>query len=161
MFLRTWRFVTILLTALLMGMTLAHTLEMPMKMKVDGTLWMTFQHSLYAYFAIIGAPIELGAIITAIVLTFLVRDRRPAFHLTLAGAICLVISFVVWVVFTNSVNAETARWTAQTIPADWAEWRKQWEYSHATRFALHLIAFGALLLSVLVEIPTGRLRGEA
>ena len=41
---------------------------MPMKMKVDGQLWLTFQHNLYAYFAIIGGPIEIGAIITSIAL---------------------------------------------------------------------------------------------
>ncbi|HKS43410.1 MAG TPA: DUF1772 domain-containing protein [Blastocatellia bacterium] len=152
--LRVWRFITITLTALLMGMSLGHTLEMPMKMNVDGQLWLTFQHNLYAYFAIIGAPIELGAIITSIVLAVLVRKRRPAFHLTTVAAICIAVAFfLVWLVFTREVNEQTARWTAQSIPADWAEWRRQWEYSHAIRFVLHLMAFGALVSSVLFEIP--------
>lgn len=152
--LRAWRFITITLAALLMGMSLGHTLEMPMKMNVDGQLWLTFQHNLYAYFAIIGAPIELGAIITPIVLAVLIRKRRPAFHLTTVAATCIAVAFfLVWLVFTREVNEQTARWTAQSIPADWAEWRRQWEYSHALRFVLHLIALSALVSSVLFEIP--------
>ena len=34
------------------------------------------------------------------------------------------------------------------IPQDWAEWRRQWEYSHATRFVLHLAGFAVLLFPV-------------
>lgn len=156
MLLRTWRFITITLVALLMGLSFGHTMEMPMKMKVDGQLWLAFQHNLYAYFAIIGGPIEIGAIIASIVLAVLVRKRRPAFYLTTAAAICVVVAFfLVWIVFTRAVNEQTARWTAQSIPADWAGWRSQWEYSHAVRFLLHLIALGALVFSVLFEIPKG------
>jgi hypothetical protein len=70
MFLRAWYFVTLILTALLMGTSFAHTLEMPAKMTVDAILWMTFQHTLYPYFAYAGAPIELGAIITAAGLSY-------------------------------------------------------------------------------------------
>lgn len=35
-------------------------------------------------------------------------------------------------------NAETGKWTANSLPSDWASWRAQWEYSHAARFVLHL-----------------------
>jgi len=119
---------------------------MPAKMKVDGTLWMTFQHTLYAYFAYVGAPIELGAIIVASVLSFLLR-RQPGFYPALIGAASLAIAFlIVWLGFTNPVNAETAKWTAESIPTDWASWRNQWEYSHFTRFILHLTGFSALLV---------------
>ncbi|HEX2928858.1 MAG TPA: DUF1772 domain-containing protein [Candidatus Binatia bacterium] len=147
MTLRAWYFVTLILTALLMGTSFGHTLEMPAKMKVDGTLWMTFQHTLYPYFAYIGAPVELGAIIVAGILSFLLR-RQSGFYPALIGTACLAIAFlIVWLGFTNPVNAETAKWTAESIPADWAEWRSQWEYSHMTRFALHLAGFSALLFS--------------
>jgi hypothetical protein len=61
---RVWHFITLVLVALLLGTMFGHALEMPMKMNVDGRLWMTFQHTLYPYFAYIGAPIEIGAIIS-------------------------------------------------------------------------------------------------
>jgi hypothetical protein len=41
------------------------------------------------------------------------------------------------------------KWKARSIPRDWKEWRAQWEFSHAARFVLQLIGFGALLLSAL------------
>src|SRR5262245_48904329 len=130
-----------------MGTSFAHTLEMPAKMKVDGPLWMTFQHTLYPYFAYIGAPIELGAIIVASVLSFLLR-RQPGFYPALIGAASLAIVFLfVWLGFTNPVNAETAKWTAESIPTDWARLRNHCADSHFTRFILHLMGFSALLVS--------------
>jgi len=79
-----------------------------------------------------------------------VRAHWPAFYLALAGTICLALAFfVVWLGFTNPVNAETAKWTASSIPPDWSRWRSQWEYSHAARFVLHLIGFSALLISLI------------
>src|SRR5262245_38352549 len=111
MTLRAWYFLTLILTALLMGTSFGHTLEMPAKMKVDGPLWMMFQHTLYPYFAYIGAPVELGAIIVASVLSFLLR-RRPGFYPALIGAASLAVAFfIVWLGFTNPVNGETAKWT--------------------------------------------------
>jgi hypothetical protein len=143
-------FATLVLTALLMGTSFAHALEMPQKLSVDGQTWLTFQHTLYPYFAYIGGPVELGAIVAAGFLSYLVRAHRRALFLALGAVICLAIAFfVVWLGFTNPVNAQTAKWTAASMPADWAHWRNQWEYSHLARFALHLIAFGALVTALL------------
>jgi hypothetical protein len=56
-----------------------------------------------------GAFIEMGAIITGVVLVLLVGKRRPAFYLTLAGATLLAAAFfLVWIPFVSPVNAETA-----------------------------------------------------
>src|ERR1051325_10496213 len=157
MFLKVWSFITLIFTALLLGTTFGHTLEMPMKLSMDGSLWTTLQNSLYRYFAIIGAPIELGSILTSSLLAFFERAQRPTFYLTLAGAICFALAFVVWIAFTNPVNVQVAQWQINSIPADWPRWRTQWEYSHAVRFALHLIGFSLLLYSVLLEIPKSRI----
>ncbi len=154
MVVRIWYFITLVLVALLMGTTVGHALEMPAKMNVDGPLWMTFQHTLYLYFAYIGAPIEIGAIVSTAVLSFLVRKHAAAFYLALAATACVAVTFfVVWLGFTNPVNVETAKWTVDSIPPDWAEWRRQWEYSHVTRFGLQLIGFSALVISLVVMSP--------
>ena len=93
MFIQVWYFLTLTLTSLLMGTSFAHTLEMPAKMNVDGQLWRTFQHTLYPYFAYVGAPVEIGAIVASAILSYLVRAHRPAFYLALAGTICLPSHF--------------------------------------------------------------------
>ena len=73
MLLRFWYFITLILTALLMGTSFAHTLEMPAKLAVYGLTCTMFQHTLYPFFAYIARPIELGAIFTATGLAFLLR----------------------------------------------------------------------------------------
>lgn len=152
-----WYFLTVVLTALLMGTSFAHTLEMPAKLAVDGPTWMLFQHTLYPYFAYVGAPVELGSIFTGAVLAFLMRRQRPAFYLISTAALCSAAGFGVWLAFTNVVNAETGTWTANSLPSDWAGWRAQWEYSHAVRFLFHLCAFKLLALSLIILLP-GRSR---
>ncbi|NJM72045.1 MAG: DUF1772 domain-containing protein [Scytonema sp. RU_4_4] len=155
MFLRIWRLITIILAALTMGTAFAHALELPAKMNYDASLWTTLQQSLYWGFGHIGGPIEgITVFLTAPVLTFLVRKRRPAFQWTLAGTVCLALAFfVVFLVFTEPMNREIFQWTPQLVPADWTRVRNQWEYSHVARFVLQLTGLGALLISVLVEIP--------
>jgi len=69
-----------------MGMALCHLLEMPAKIAYDGALWLTLLQTLYRTFGTIGAFIEVGAVVTAVVLVFLVRRRWPAFGSTLGGA---------------------------------------------------------------------------
>jgi Domain of unknown function (DUF1772) len=162
MFLRTWRFITIILAALTMGMAFCHTLELPAKMGYSPTVWTTLQQSLYWGFGHIGGFIEAATVfLAAPVLTFLVRKRRPAFGWTLAGAIFLALGFMVFLVFTEPMNREIFQWTPQSVPADWTQIRNQWEYSHATRFVLQLMGLGALLISVLVETSTERDRDRA
>lgn len=157
MFLRTWRFITILLTALLTGATFCHTLELPAKMHYSATLYLTLQKSLYWMFGPqgVGASIEVGAVVTTLVLAFLVRKRRPAFFLTLAATGCLLIAFpVLFFLFNSPVNAVwSGVTTPESIPSDWTRLRDQWEYSHAVRFGLHLLALSALVLSVILETP--------
>lgn len=156
MLLKTWRFVTLLLTALGMGLLFAHILELPAKMRYDVSMWLAVQHTLYPYFAIIGAPIELGAILSAAVLSFLTRRDRRAYFLTLAATILLVVSLGVFFAVVQPVNALTAIWTPESVSPDWMRWRAQWEYGHATRFFLHLVAYSLLLLSGLKQTWTRR-----
>jgi Domain of unknown function (DUF1772) len=159
MFLKTWRFITITLAALSMGMAFCHTLELPAKMNYPASLYLTIQHSLYREFGSFpGIFSEVGAIVCAIALTFLVRKRRPAFNWTIIGVNFLALALVVWFSFVAPMNAEFARWTVDSIPADWTRVRNQWEYSHATRFVLQLVGFSALLISILVETSKNRSR---
>ncbi|KOP24692.1 hypothetical protein AMR41_18875 [Hapalosiphon sp. MRB220] len=153
---RTWRFITLILTALSMGMAFCHTLELPAKMTYSGSLYVTIQNSLYRMFGPPGpgAFIEPGAVFALIVLSFLVRKRRPAFQLTLVATIFWLLVFpVVFFLFIEPVNAIFRSSTPESLPTNWMQLRNQWEYSHATRFILQLIGFSALLLSVLLETP--------
>ena len=154
MLLKIMRFFTLVFVALSMGMAFCHALQLPAKMQYDGSQYVMLQNSLYVAFGPpnIGAFIEFAAILTPIALTFLVRKRRPAFQLTLAATICLLVSFpVVFFLFTEPANTVFRQATPTSVPANWVELRNQWEYSHAARFLLDLVGFSALLSSILAE----------
>ena len=150
MLIRAWLFATLLLSALLMGTSFAHALQMPVKLSYDAPQWLRLQHTLYRYYGSVGAAAEIGALVGALGLTWLVRGEQPGMALAAIGAACLAVAFfAVWIFATNAVNEQTAQWTQESIPADWARWRSRWEWSHALRFVLHLAAFAALLGALL------------
>ena len=148
-----WRFFTIILAALNMGMAFSHALEMPAKMAYDASLWTRLQHSLYQAYGTVGGAIEVGSVLAAIVLAFLVCNRRPGFHFAVLGAVCLAAAFVAWLAFVAPMNAVVNTWTDGVIPADWTRVRDQWEYAHAGRFILQLVGLSSLVGSVLTETP--------
>jgi len=82
---RLWSFVTLMLAALSLTMESAHVLELPQKMQYDAQLYTAVNGSLYRHFAIVGAFYQLGSIVAAAVLAWLVRKRGPAFRWTLAA----------------------------------------------------------------------------
>jgi uncharacterized membrane protein len=153
MFLRFWRFITITLTALLMGATFCHVLESPAKLRYPAELYLTLHRTLYVAFGPlnIGAFIEIGAILAAVALVFLTRKRRPAFWLTLAGAAFLVSGLVVYFVFVEPANEAMKAMSLTAPPAGWTRWRDQWEYGHIAHFIFHLLGFSALALSIISE----------
>jgi hypothetical protein len=159
MLLRTWRFVTLLLTALALTLTSAHVLELPQKMSYGGELYSAVNTTLYRHFATVGAVYTVGSIVAALVLVYLVRRRRAALAWTVAGAICLLLAFGSWLVLVAPVNreiAEALRTAPDSVPTLWLRLRPRWEYGHVVGFVVELAGFCALLASVLIETPPAR-----
>jgi Domain of unknown function (DUF1772) len=154
-FIRSWRFITLMLAAFSLSLSMTHLLELPQRMQFDRELWVrvTVVENIYKLFGTVGAAFEITAILTAIILMFLVRNRGSTFYWTLGGAILLVLAFVSWIVFIAPMNAEFAKWLTNPIPADWMRYRDQWEYAHAVNAVIKIIAVGLLAISVLVETP--------
>jgi hypothetical protein len=156
MSLTVWRFATLMLAALSLTMESAHVLELPQKMQYEAQMYAAVNGSLYRYFAIVGGVYQIGSIVAASVLAWLVRKRRPAFRWTLAGASSLVLAFGIWLAVVAPVNAEVGealRSAPQAVPALWMELRQRWEYGHAAGFVVQLAGLAALVVSLLVETP--------
>ena len=152
---RTWRFITIMLASFNLSLSMAHLLELPRRMQFDQQLWVrvTVFENVYRYFGSVGAAFELGSVLAAIVLAFLVRKRGSTFYWTLGGAILLVLALVSWVMFVAPMNAEFATWLNNPVPSDWTRYRNQWEYAHAVNAFIKMIGLSSLVISVLVETP--------
>jgi uncharacterized membrane protein len=146
------RLAALTLTGLTLGMSFAHVLEMPAKLAYPPDLYVALQNSLYVSFGPpnVGAFVEPGAIVAVVILAYLVRRRRTGFWLTAVAALCLLLAFpVVFFLFTDPANSVFHAARPASVPADFARYRDQWEYSHAARFVLHLAGFMLLALSVL------------
>ena len=97
MLIRSWRFVTILLVSLLLGLAFAHVLERPAKMRYDAALYITLQKTLYVAWGPpnVGGILEPAAILATISLAFILRKRKRAFSYTLGAGIALLLAFPV------------------------------------------------------------------
>jgi hypothetical protein len=155
--LRHWRFLTLLLVSLSMGMTFCHALELVPKMAYDAALYLSLHRTLYLLFgAPVGAAIEVGAVLSSIGLIVLVRGHRSTFAFTVVGAVCMLIAHVIWWIWVNPANRALIQMTLDAPAAEWIRWRNQWEYTHLVRFVVQLWGFAMLLLSVLVDTPRQR-----
>jgi len=88
MLLKFVRFVNLLLVALTLGMTFCHALEYPGKLKLAGPDWLMVQHNIYAAFGVVGAIIEVTAIVTTWIVFAQIRTWKLARVLTLLAALC-------------------------------------------------------------------------
>lgn len=156
MILKIVRFLTIMFVSLSMAPAMCHLLEMPAKMAYDGVFWLKISQTLYGpRFGTVGAFFEVGAVITSIILVFMVRHHKPAFAWSILGGICMVAihaSFWIWIA---PVNEKIAAMTPESLPTDWIALRYQWECTHAARAYLHIVAICAFIISILIESKNG------
>ena len=154
--LRSWWFFTLLLAALGIVMGGAHVLEHPVRMHYDPELYFRVTSTMYRYFAIVGGPIQLLAIIASAVLAWFTRGR-PGFGWTLAGALFLALSLLIWFLRVQAVN-EAWLQAMQTHPdsvvEEYARLRGRWEWGHMMAFAAWLLGFGILLRSALRRLDS-------
>jgi hypothetical protein len=148
------QFATLLLAALSLTMESAHVLELPQKMQYDAQMYAAVNTTLYRYFAIVGGVYQIGSIVAAAVLAFILRKDRASFRGAAGGAFCLVLAFLVWLAVVAPVNgqvAEALRVAPGSVPGLWMELRGRWEGGHAAGFILQLVGLSALIWSVLAE----------
>ena len=69
------QFITLVLAALGLTMTSAHVLEMPQRWRYSAELYSAVNTTLYRYFAIVGGVYQVGGIVSAWILTALLKPR--------------------------------------------------------------------------------------
>jgi hypothetical protein len=117
-------------------------------MGLSPELYVMLHRTLYPNFGRIAGTAEGMALLSVIALTWRVRRTLVLFRATLSSAILLVLSHVVFWVFVYRANTTMAAWPLDQIPADWTSWRDRWEYAHATRAGLTLVALSLLVTSL-------------
>jgi uncharacterized membrane protein len=136
----------------LLGTTFAPVLEMPSKFALSASEWWTVQDTLIRPCVTVGGPLELFAVLINLAVLAAALSRPQLLVLTAGSAICLVLAFAVWVVFTEPVNLQVLQGTSAAAPQDWSQLREQWEFSQLIRFLLHLTGL-VLLAASLLNLP--------
>ena len=149
------RFMTILLTTISAAAALAHLLEMPAKLSYDGPTWLHLLQTLYPpLFGPVSGTCEIAATIASMILVALLWRRSERWGWTAVAAGCLLVTHAVFWIWVRPVNATLVPLTPATLPAAWTQLRNQWEYSHAVRAVLQLIALAGFVISLLNELAT-------
>jgi hypothetical protein len=141
-------FSSLFFTGILLAASLSHLFALPNKINLSANEYLVAQHS-YRGWALLGIAVIL-AIISVFVQLLLIKKQYPGFGFSLGALIMLLVSQVLFWMFTFPANQQTKNWTV--LPDNWQQLRLKWEYSHAVGAILDLVAFFFLILSALKNI---------
>jgi hypothetical protein len=147
--LKVVQFIAIALIALALVPVGAHLFALPNKIGLIQEQYFVVQ-SIYRGWALFGA-ILIPAVLANLLLAVMLRGRRAQFTLALFAALCMGATLVAFFIWTYPANVATNNWT--TVPENWEQLRRQWEYSHAVNALITFIAFCSVTLSVLIQPP--------
>ncbi|HEX4183742.1 MAG TPA: hypothetical protein VHY34_10850 [Caulobacteraceae bacterium] len=138
---RSLRWLCLLVSLAALAAPLAHVLELPNKLRLDGPLWLAVQQHLYnGWGPIIGAPTEIGGLLLSLAALTAGRRERRALAAYGVAAVAFLGMLFCFFVFNDPVNKALAPWTPATLPADWMSYRWRWELGHALAALCALIA---------------------
>jgi hypothetical protein len=152
---------TILVMALSLGPSFAHLLEAGPRLTIwSPELWReaTVFNSQFMWFAIVGGPIDIGAVVLGAILAFVLRREKVPFRWALAAAILFAASLAVWLSVVAPANAVLATWAPGPVPENFEAVRDRWESGHV---AMTAIKFCGLTAAVLAGLTAGRTRRAA
>ncbi len=130
---------------------LAHVLELPNKLQLDGALWLGVQQHLYnGWGPFIGAPTELGGLVLSLVLVVTNRNRMSLLMFHGFSGLAYVAMLLCFFLLNDSVNKAVNHWTAVTLPSDWPRYRLTWELGHALAALFGLLAVATTLAGILI-----------
>ena len=146
------RWANLILAVLAAMPPLAHVLELPNKLALDGELWLAVQQNLYrGWGPFLGAPAEIGALATTLTLLVVGRANGGTQLLRVIAAMAYAAMLVAFFVFNAPVNEALNGWTSATLPSDWAAYRLRWEAGHALAALMSVVGLIALIRARIIE----------
>lgn len=137
--------ISLVLTALAMSAALAHAFELANKIDLSREEYLIVQQ-LYRGWAWLGFVVVAAAAATLWV-AVTSRNEPRVFGGALLAFVCVAATLVIFAIVTYPVNQATNNWSM--TPDNWEDLRRRWEYSHATAAAFDLVAFVALVATLI------------
>jgi hypothetical protein len=153
--------VALLLLAVTMGLSLAHALEFPGKLRLDEPTYRAVQAIYYPGFTIGGFVGEFGGLLALIILLLATPANSERFWWTAAALGFLVLVQATYWVVTHPVNLAWLKHTKisgvgaaffglfSAAEDDWRRMRNIWESSHLARACLATLSFLSMTLAII------------
>jgi hypothetical protein len=150
----------VLLVAVTMGLSLAHALEFPGKLRLDEPTYRAVQAIYYPGFTIGGLVGELGGMLLLTALLILLPTNNDRFWWTAAALVLLILGHATYWFVTHPVNSAWLKdaqlsgasqffFSLFSAPqADWRHMRNVWEWSHVARACLATLAFLSMTMAI-------------
>lgn len=151
---------SLLLVAITMGLSLAHALELPGKLRLDEAGYKTVQAIYYPGFTLGGLIGEVGGMIALTLLLYLTPLGTSRFWWTAAALVLLVAVHGAYWLVTHPVNNFWVREVSMSAPGsrffstfargqsgDWMELRNRWELSHVVRACLAMLSLVSIAVA--------------
>lgn len=164
---------SVFLAAVAMALSLAHTLELPGKLRLDKQTYCAMQPIYYPGFTIGGGIGEGLGMIATLAFLLLTPRTSAAFPWTAIGFVGLVAAHATYWILTHPVNNfwlknqnlsgvggsffrfDPLKRKAQNSTSDdddvWEGFRNRWEFSHLVRALFSAISLLALIVAVAVR----------
>jgi hypothetical protein len=139
------QFLAVVLTALALVPSGAHLFALVNKISLGAEQYFIVQN-IYRGWSLFGIVL-VGALVANLALAVLLRGRRAPFAFALFACCGIVLALVTFFIWTYPANQATGNWTS--IPDDWEQLRRQWEYSHAASAVMTFAGLCSVTLSVL------------
>ncbi|TPI17095.1 DUF1772 domain-containing protein [Mesorhizobium sp. B4-1-3] len=128
-----WSVLTVFVAALSLGPSFAHVLEsLPRLTKWSPALWReaTVFNGQFLLFAVIGAPLDIAAILCPALLAWMLRADPLAFRFVLVATLLYAVSLALWFGLVKPANDILATWRPGPIPDNFEAVRLRWETGH-------------------------------
>ncbi|MDX8530653.1 DUF1772 domain-containing protein [Mesorhizobium sp. VK25A] len=147
-----WSVLTVFVAALSLGPSFAHVLEsLPRLTKWSPALWReaTVFNGQFLLFAVVGAPLDIAAILCPALLAWMLRGEPFAFRFALVAALLYAAALALWFGLVKPANDILATWTPGPIPENFEAVRLRWETGHMAVTAAKALGFISLSLGLL------------
>ncbi|CAN7362217.1 TetR/AcrR family transcriptional regulator [Trinickia sp. LjRoot230] len=168
--------IALFLVAVTMGLSLAHALEFPGKLRLDEPTCRAVQAIYYPGFTTGGLIGEFGGMVALAALIAMTPTTIERFWWSAAAFGFVLIGHATYWMVTHPINAAWLKDTNLTgmskmffgmfsaPDADWKHMRNIWEYSHVARAGLHILAFLSMTLVLIrwrrTDVPSARKPGN-
>lgn len=162
----TLQVICVVLVAIAMALSLAHALELPGKLRLNGEEYLIVQKIYYPGFTVGGFSEVLGLVAVFALLMF-TGTTNPAFGWTLTSLLALAITHGTYWVLTHPVNNFWLKdqklkglgkgfFTTGAKPEQpggsnvdqWKRYRDRWELSHVIRAAFAMLSLVLLVVAI-------------